>query len=455
QQAAVLWTDDNVRAMIVDVQEKGVDWWLNEYVARRGVSPRKLLLAFGLIFVRNLNMPEPDFDKTFKILKMTLMRIVRRRERLTKYNTIQDVVNLLQKSQRIMVLSGAGISVSSGIPDFRSKNGLYQMLKSTHEHDLDDPQQMFDLEFFKQNPNVFYAGINNYPREIYPSNHEPSLAHHFIKKLEIKQKLLRNYTQNIDDLESSAGIQTVLQCHGSFSKATCLQCKTQFPGNIIEKDVLAQRVPICSLCPLESRKPKKVRKFSNTWKGGDETESEEEDLVPKAVIKPNITFFGEKLTDKFDKLLRVDRDAVDLLIVMGTSLKVTPVSEILSHIPHSVPQVLINKTPIKHMNADVVLLGNADSVIDYLCTEALGPGWELPPKGDGQRSPNKKRKSSPLPETRFKHPRRVAYSHVWLFEGAEGGDLVPNLESQAQVPPRSINGTKPLEARQNKKIRAT
>jgi NAD-dependent histone deacetylase SIR2 len=46
-------------------------------------------------------------------------------------------------------------AVSSGIPDFRSKNGLYQMLKATHEHDLDDPQQMFDLEFFKENPKVF------------------------------------------------------------------------------------------------------------------------------------------------------------------------------------------------------------------------------------------------------------------------------------------------------------
>ncbi|KAF8587866.1 SIR2-domain-containing protein [Ramaria rubella] len=441
-EAAELWSDDDVCTMTEDAQEKGVEWWIKEYVIRRSIHPRKLLLAFGLIFSKE--MPEPDHEKSLKILKMTLMRVVRRRERLTRYNTITDVMDLLIKSQRIMVLSGAGISVSSGIPDFRSKNGLYQMLKSTDEFDLDDPQQMFDLEFFKENPHIFYS----FAKEIYPSNHTPSLAHRFIKLLENRQKLLRNYTQNIDDLESSAGIETVLQCHGSFSKATCLQCGTQFPGNTIEADVLAQRVPICKLCPTAPTKPvKKNKKPADRWNGGDESDSDG-DNMPRAILKPNITFFGEKLTDKFDKLLRLDRDSVDLLIVMGTSLKVTPVSEILSHIPHSVPQILINKTPIKHMNADIVLLGNADSIVDFLCTTALG--WELPPIGNSssQRPSTRKRRSSQSIET---IPKRVGNSHVWLFEGAEGGDFVANLDAHAQT----FKMSKPsVDLRQPKKTRA-
>ncbi|KAF8491790.1 DHS-like NAD/FAD-binding domain-containing protein, partial [Gautieria morchelliformis] len=410
----------------------GVEWWIKEYVGRRAILPRKLLLAFGLIF--------HSFTACLAFYAYTSS--VRRRERLTQYNTLADVANLLQKSQRIMVLSGAGISVSSGIPDFRSKNGLYQMLKSSFEFDLDDPQQMFDLEFFRENPRVFYS----FAKEIYPSNHEPSLSHHFIKRLETQQKLLRNYTQNIDDLESSAGIQTVLQCHGSFSKATCLQCGTQFPGKILEHDVLLQRVPICPTCPPPASKPpKKIKKLANPWDGGDESESDVDDS-PKAILKPNITFFGEKLTDRFDKLLRLDRETVDLLIVMGTSLKVvTPVSEILSHIPHSVPQILINKTPIKHMNADVVLLGNADSIVRYLCAEALGPGWELPSTSLSAQRPVRKPQSV---------PRRVGDSHVWLFEGAEGGDFVANLE-QAQTASNPSIGNESYEIRQSKRARAS
>ncbi|GJJ11515.1 hypothetical protein Clacol_005748 [Clathrus columnatus] len=445
--ATSLWSNEDVRNMTRDAQEKGIDWWIKEYVVERQISPRKLLLAFGLIFSKGAD--RLDNDQIFRILKMTLMRIIRRRERLTSYNTIQDVVSLLNKSQRIMVLSGAGISVSSGIPDFRSKNGLYQMLKSTCEYQLDDPQQMFDLEYFKENPSVKQQRGVALPlmsnREIYPSNHEPSLAHRFIHLLETKNKLLRNYTQNIDDLESSAGIR----------RATCLQCGTQYPGKHIEKDVLEQRVPLCTKCPRPQPKPPKKRKISMTWNGGDETTSEEEeDVTPKAVIKPNITFFGEKLTDEFDELLGVDRTKVNLLIVMGTSLKVsnlhrkvTPVSEILSYIPHSVPQILINKTPIKHMNADIVLLGNADSIIEYLCTEALGPDWELPSSLNSSTS-NGKRKSKCQP------PRRVGNSHVWLFEGAEGGEFVANLEAQAQ---KSVakhgNGKAAESSRQTKKQR--
>lgn len=74
------------------------------------------------------------------------------RDRLTQYNTVDDAVELIRKSQRILVLTGAGISVSCGIPDFRSKNGLYAQLKEAGQYDLDDPQEMFDIHYFKQNP---------------------------------------------------------------------------------------------------------------------------------------------------------------------------------------------------------------------------------------------------------------------------------------------------------------
>lgn len=111
-----------------------------------------------------------------------------------------------------MVLTGAGVSVSCGIPDFRSKDGIYSRLS---EFELDDPQQMFDLDFFRERPEIFYS----FAREIFPSNFTPSPSHYFIKLLEDHGKLLRNYTQNIDTLEQKAGIHSVLQCHGMFFRA--------------------------------------------------------------------------------------------------------------------------------------------------------------------------------------------------------------------------------------------
>jgi NAD-dependent SIR2 family protein deacetylase len=137
------------------------------------------------------------------------MVVALRRKRLTNIHTLEQVVELLRTSKKIMVITGAGVSVSCGIPDFRSPDGIYSRL---HEFNLKDPQQMFDLAFFKRRPQIFYS----FAKEIFPSNFMPSPSHSFIKLLEDKGKLLRNYTQNIDTLEQRAGIQNILQCHGKY-----------------------------------------------------------------------------------------------------------------------------------------------------------------------------------------------------------------------------------------------
>lgn len=145
-----------------------------------------------------------------------------------------------------------------------------------------------------------------------------------------------------------------MQCHGSFKTATCLQCRIKVPGIEIEREILDQRVPYCKACleahkaaeAQKSKSVKKKRKKRNEW----EDDSDESDDLPVGVMKvfssvhcqgrsaltsvvrplqPDITFFGEKLTDDFDKALLDDRDKVDLLLVIGTSLKVSPVSETL------------------------------------------------------------------------------------------------------------------------------
>ncbi|KAI6010913.1 DHS-like NAD/FAD-binding domain-containing protein [Pisolithus orientalis] len=437
QEAERAWTKEEIGKMMHFVREKGMGPFIREYVVVQQTPIVKLLFAFGISLCPELRAKSPATLLYF--LRVAISRVLRLREKLPQHNTIEDAVSLIQRSRRIIILTGAGISLASpcGIPDFRSRNGLYASLKANGQYDLDDPQQMFDIHYFKEHP----AGQLHYQctAQIYPSNFIPSPCHRFIKLIEDKGKLLRNYTQNIDTLETQAGIKRVLQCHGSFKTATCLLCRKQVPGVEIEREILERRVPYCKTCleahraaeAQKSKVTKKGKKRKNEW---DDDSDDSDDDMPVGVMKPDITFFGEKLNDEFDRALEEDRDKVDLLLVIGTSLKVSPVSEIFSHLPHSVPQILINRTPIRHINPDVVLLGNADDIVQYLC-ERLH--WELPPPTpqhglqlDVPVPLGKNGKRSSTEMMGIAEPVRVGESHVWLFQGAEGGKWVEDIREK-------------------------
>ncbi|KAG5641798.1 hypothetical protein DXG03_004184 [Asterophora parasitica] len=403
------WTAQEVKQMMHHLKERGMAPWIQEYVLTRNIPIPKLLRAFRISLCPELQKKKPTTLLYF--LKVSLSRELRLRDRLTQYNTISDAVNLIRTSRRIIILTGAGISVSCGIPDFRSRDGLYASLKDRGQYDLDDPQQMFDINYFRENPAA---------------------------------STCKNYTQNIDTLETLAGVQRVLQCHGSFATASCLLCRRRVPGSDIETDIMSQRVALCTVCnPLSASTPKKKRgkkKAKGQWDSDDEDESDGP-AYPPGIMKPDITFFGEKLTDEFDQSLAEDRERVDLLLVIGTSLKVSPVADILSHLPHSVPQILINKTPIRHINPDILLLGNADDIVQHLCAEL---GWELPdntPTKPGQSSSPAKNASASATGRTTRPPQRVGDSHVWLFEGAEGGRWLQELQREvaAQTPQLSLS----------------
>ncbi|XP_037660252.1 NAD-dependent protein deacetylase sirtuin-1 isoform X3 [Choloepus didactylus] len=176
--------------------------------------------------------------------------------------------------------------------------------------------------------------------EIYPGQFQPSLCHKFIALSDKEGKLLRNYTQNIDTLEQVAGIQRIIQCHGSFATASCLICKYKVDCEAVRGDIFNQVVPRCPRCPNDE---------------------------PLAIMKPEIVFFGENLPEQFHRAMKYDKDEVDLLIVIGSSLKVRPVALIPSSIPHEVPQILINREPLPHLHFDVELLGDCDVIINELC----------------------------------------------------------------------------------------
>ncbi|XP_076021718.1 NAD-dependent protein deacetylase sirtuin-1 isoform X2 [Genypterus blacodes] len=286
----------------------------------------------------------PDLDD------MTLWQIIinisepPKRKKRKDINTLEDVVRLLQESKKILVLTGAGVSVSCGIPDFRSRDGIYARL-AVDFPDLPDPQAMFDIEYFRRDPRPFFK----FAKEIFPGQFQPSPCHKFISMLDKQGKLLRNYTQNIDTLEQVAGVQRIIQCHGSFAAASCLVCKHKMDCEAIREDIFNQVVPHCPRCPE----------------------------IPLAIMKPDIVFFGENLPEMFHRAMKQDKDEVDLLIVIGSSLKVRPVALIPNSIPHEVPQVLINREQLPHLNFDVELLGDCDVIVNELCHRLAGDFEQL------------------------------------------------------------------------------
>lgn len=112
------------------------------------------------------------------------------------------------------------------------------------------------------------------------------------------------------------------------------------------------------------------------WDSEEESEDDEWGGGEPGVIKPDIVFFHEDVGDQFPRCVEMDRKQVDLMVIIGTSLEVQPVSDILVHIPHSVPQILINRNALRHANPDICLLGDADTIVQYISYRL---GWEMPP----------------------------------------------------------------------------
>ena len=182
--------------------------------------------------------------------------------------------------------------------------------------------------------------------------------------------------------------------------------------------IFSETVPLCPICTAaaaaDTEPASKKRKLGNGSSAprAASTDDDEEDYVPpwknKPILKPDITFFGQALDDAFDQCLLVDREKVDLLIVVGTSLQVAPVSELLGHIPHRVPQVLINRDPVPHVmqHVDIALLGDCDKIVDWIQEELASSSEE------GTEVEVKQERQQP----RLAFPDGL--DNVWLFEGA-------------------------------------
>ncbi|KAK7022092.1 NAD-dependent protein deacetylase [Favolaschia claudopus] len=257
------------------------------------------------------------------------------------------------KCKNVVLMLGAGVSTSAGIPDFRSpETGLYANLARLK---LPYPEAVFEINFFRKNPVPFYT----LAQELYPGKFRPTITHSFIRLLAKRGMLHTCFTQNIDTLERRAGVpdDKVIEAHGSFATQRCIDCKKVYDDAKMKVKIEAIETPHCE-----------------SYRG---------------LVKPDIVFFGESLPDQFINAMPNVWKA-DVLVIMGTSLTVHPFAGLAERAPPTCPRVLINLDLVGGIGRrpnDMVLLGKCDDVVRALCKKL---GWEKELEGLWERTELKK-----------------------------------------------------------------
>ena len=225
---------------------------------------------------------------------------------------ISKLKNLIASFQRIAVLSGAGMSTESGIPDFRSSTGIYNTITS---------ERIFDIDEFHRDPAQFYR----FRKELQASilHAEPNAGHLALATLEKQGKQIEIATQNIDGLHQKAGSTRVYEVHGTMHTLTCTKCRRSFKSADVDGTEPTGEI---LRCPC----------------GG--------------VLKPDITFFGEMLPEKAISDAIRAMEKAELVIVLGTSLQVYPAASLPSYRPAGVPLVIINMTPTPYDSEATLVL---------------------------------------------------------------------------------------------------
>ncbi|KIM47786.1 hypothetical protein M413DRAFT_209505 [Hebeloma cylindrosporum] len=246
--------------------------------------------------------------------------------------TLADISLSVAKGKKIVVVTGAGISCSCGIPDFRSSDGLYAMVKEQYPDVVMKGRDLFDAALFRDPTStaVFYTFISQLKRSI--DDAEPAPTHHFIKTLDSKKKLLRSYTQNIDGLEARVGLLGTscqeaksnskgktkirtkdvrnVQLHGDIHRVRCVACSADYPCSE-EHLILFERgkAPECPECL--SRSEARIARSARAIRVGS--------------LRPSIVLYDEThpLGDDIGTIHTTDLGRKpDMLIIMGTSMKV-------------------------------------------------------------------------------------------------------------------------------------
>jgi NAD-dependent deacetylase len=266
--------------------------------------------------------------------------------RIDRFGSVRDdkikqLKQLIEESNNIVFLGGAGVSTESGIPDFRSGAGIYNTESGTKYRPID----IIAHDFFIEHPEDFY---DFYKRKLIYPDARPNKAHKALVRLERQGKLKAIITQNIDNLHQEAGSKCVIELHGSVFRNYCMDCGKKFN---IEYIAAQEGVPHCDRC------------------GG--------------IVRPGITLYEENLDhEPVDAAIKALKKC-DLLIIGGTSLTVYPAATFSQFIKHD-RMVIINKSST-YLDLSAMLTIH-DSIGDVL-DQAI-------PKRKKRSDAGKKRKTS-------------------------------------------------------------
>lgn len=215
--------------------------------------------------------------------------------------SVEKLKEIIRRSRRIVFFGGAGVSTASGIPDFRSEDGLY-----SERYQGLSPETILSASYFMLHAEEFYDYYRKHM--IYPDA-RPNAVHRYLYELEKRDKLRGIITQNIDGLHKEAGNKRVYELHGSVRENYCVDCETEYP---VEKILQSKGVPRCDKC------------------GG--------------IIKPWVVLYGE-MPDKYTMIGACrELSGADTLIVAGTSLEVEPAASLINEF-NGKTLVVINKSP--------------------------------------------------------------------------------------------------------------
>lgn len=227
---------------------------------------------------------------------------------------VNQVVKLIKKSKYAIVLTGAGVSTGSGIPDFRTPGkGIWEKV---------DPFKVTSITAFDENPQRFYYFYR--PRIEMLSRVSPNPAHKAISQLEEMGYIHCLITQNIDNLHQRAGSKKVIEVHGTLRKAICRRC-----GKIISSELLIQKI--------------------------DESKEKVPYCECGGVFKPNVVLFGEMLPNLDNAIYESKR--ADLILTVGSSLQVSPANML--------PQYCLNR------GGKLVIVNFMSTHLDYLAEAVI------------------------------------------------------------------------------------
>lgn len=212
---------------------------------------------------------------------------------------LEQLQQIIDEGKRIVFFTGAGVSTDSGIPDFRSQDGLYNQKYKY------PPEEIISHSFFVQNPEEFYRF---YKDKMLNLTAEPNITHKFIAKLEQCGKCIGVVTQNIDGLHQKAGSQNVYELHGSVLRNYCTKCHKSFSAEYIKE---SNGIPRCDHCG--------------------------------SIIKPDVVLYEEGLDQDVLYGAIEAISSADVLIILGTSLVVYPAAGLIRYF-HGSHLVLINRS---------------------------------------------------------------------------------------------------------------